>query len=81
MPRGEYGSYHRRDHGCSGHDSHSHTSSSRSGTRGRPAQADSAKWRWNCCNCDLQNLSFTYDTSCPGCAHRRDTYCRIWAVE
>ncbi|KAI1755818.1 hypothetical protein F4782DRAFT_370317 [Xylaria castorea] len=96
MCRGEYhnshsvafdnqGSYRRQDQGCSGHhESHSYTSSSRSGIRGRPTgdpQDNPAKWRWNCCNCSLGNLSYNYDTSCPGCNHRRDPSCSLWAIE
>ncbi|KAI0435610.1 hypothetical protein F4803DRAFT_300804 [Xylaria telfairii] len=50
------------------------------GGRGAGSQPDKAKWRWNCCGCGFQNLSYNWDVSCPGCAHRRDGDCRLWAI-
>ncbi|KAI0183940.1 hypothetical protein EV127DRAFT_445570 [Xylaria flabelliformis] len=43
-------------------------------------QEDRLKWRWTCCNCPLKNLSYNYDVTCPGCDHRRDDACSIWAI-
>ncbi|KAI0856937.1 hypothetical protein F4860DRAFT_518350 [Xylaria cubensis] len=32
---------------------------------------DTSKWRWNCDECQWQNLSYDYDENCPNCHHRR----------
>ncbi|KAI1359982.1 hypothetical protein F5Y08DRAFT_344152 [Xylaria arbuscula] len=64
----------------SGHAS-SYATSSRSPSKGcGGVQEDKSKWRWNCCGCGFQNLSYTYEPSCSSCAHRRDTNCKVWAV-
>ncbi|KAI1359950.1 hypothetical protein F5Y08DRAFT_62071 [Xylaria arbuscula] len=48
--------------------------------RGRVVLKDESKWRWNCCGCGFQNLSYTYEPSCSRCQHRRDTTCKVWSL-
>ncbi|KAI0404130.1 hypothetical protein F4802DRAFT_569018 [Xylaria palmicola] len=39
-----------------------------------------SKWRWNCCDCGWESLSYVYDPGCTNCAHRRDAHCSVWAT-
>ncbi|KAI0201845.1 hypothetical protein F4808DRAFT_459604 [Astrocystis sublimbata] len=76
-----HGSYQDRHYGSSGqYDTHSYTSSSRSGgIRSTPSGDDPSKWRWNCCNCSFGNLSYNYNSSCTNCYHSRDSGCKVWS--
>ncbi|KAI0856940.1 hypothetical protein F4860DRAFT_385705 [Xylaria cubensis] len=49
-------------------------------TRPRSRQPDQAKWRWDCCNCTFQCLSYNYYTNCPACNHQRCADDHIWVI-
>ncbi|KAI1313324.1 hypothetical protein F5Y03DRAFT_161128 [Xylaria venustula] len=56
-------------------------------SRGQPtaserhsAQNDIEKWQWICCDCTFSTLSYTHNSSCVNCGHRRDQNCYVWAV-
>ncbi|KAI0411391.1 hypothetical protein F5X98DRAFT_383823 [Xylaria grammica] len=39
-----------------------------------------SNWRWNCCNCNFANLSYSYDSRCLSCNHTRDGDCHVWVT-
>ncbi|KAI1750237.1 hypothetical protein F4782DRAFT_532560 [Xylaria castorea] len=49
--------------------------------RGHYSSGSPTNWRWNCCNCNFGNLDYNYDTSCPGCNHRRCPSDKLCAIE